>query len=285
MVLMGVLAPHPPLLIPKIGGGHRRQVEATDRAMREMAERVTGQEPETIVVISPHSPLLADAVAVNLTPVLSGGFAAFGSSERLDFDNDLPLAEALVAEIEAGGTDAVRLTPEAMRGGRRLELDHGVLVPMYYLHEAGFHGKLVVMSMALLPPKTLHRVGAAIPSAAARVRRRVVVMASGDLSHRLTHDAPAGYDPRGGDFDRQIVELLRKGDAARIMEMDEGFCESAGECGYRSIVMMLGALDGAQARPEVLSYEGPFGVGYAVATFTPVPDVTGGKAPAMVRSE
>ena len=45
--------------------------------------------------------------------------------------------------------------------------------------------------------------------------------------------------------------------------------EEAAECGYRSILMLLGVFEGLEIETEVLSYEGPFGVGYAVATFLP----------------
>jgi aromatic ring-opening dioxygenase LigB subunit len=282
---MGVLAPHPPLLIPDIGLRHLRQVKATDEAMRAMADRVVADRPEGVVVISPHSPLLRDAVAINFTPRLSGGFEAFGSDERLDFSNDLHLAEAIAREIEADGVGVVRLSPEMLGGGRRLELDHGVLVPMHYLHRAGYEGPIVAMSMALLPVDRLYAVGKAIQRAVGDDDRRVVVLASGDLSHRLTPDAPAGFDPQGATFDHQLIELLKAGDVAGIMGMDEDLCEAAGECGYRSIIMMLGALDGSEAKPQVLSYEGPFGVGYGVATMTPVSQNSGERSPAMMRSE
>ena len=95
------------------------------------------------------------------------------------------------------------------------------------------------------------------------------MVASGDLSHRLTADAPAGYDPAGKEFDRQLVQLLRRGDAAGIAGLDAELRERAGECGYRSILMMLGAFPGERVATDVLSYEGPFGVGYCVALVWP----------------
>lgn len=43
----------------------------------------------------------------------------------------------------------------------------------------------------------------------------------------------------------------------------------AGECGLRSFSFLLGILEESKInwKPEVLSYEGPFGVGYLVANF------------------
>jgi AmmeMemoRadiSam system protein A len=51
--------------------------------------------------------------------------------------------------------------------------------------------------------------------------------------------------------------------------MDKNLIENAGECGLRPIIMVMGALDGKQARSEVLSYEAPFGVGYCVCYIEP----------------
>ena len=44
--------------------------------------------------------------------------------------------------------------------------------------------------------------------------------------------------------------------------------EEAGECGLRPIFFLMGVMDGLDAESEILSYEGPFGVGYGVAVFS-----------------
>ncbi|NLC07076.1 MAG: AmmeMemoRadiSam system protein A, partial [Syntrophomonadaceae bacterium] len=95
--------------------------------------------------------------------------------------------------------------------------------------------------------------------------RRAVLIASGDLSHRLTPTAPAGYRPEGEVFDRQICELTAKADVLGLLNLPPGLAEQAGECGLRSLIMAWGAADGRQVNPEVYSYEGPFGVGYMIA--------------------
>ena len=51
------------------------------------------------------------------------------------------------------------------------------------------------------------------------------------------------------------------------MYYDEDFVDDAGECGYRSILILMGILDGLNIKPRILSYEGPFGVGYLVADY------------------
>jgi aromatic ring-opening dioxygenase LigB subunit len=87
------------------------------------------------------------------------------------------------------------------------------------------------------------------------------------MSHRLKEDGPYGLHPSGPKFDQKFIELLKKKDITGILDLDLDFLEEAGECGLRSFCMLLGALEGTKInwQPEILSYEGPFGVGYLVA--------------------
>jgi len=58
-------------------------------------------------------------------------------------------------------------------------------------------------------------------------------------------------------------------DVEGLINLDRDLIDCGGECGLRPILMMLGTLDGYQVDSKVLSYEGPFGVGYGVAWFHP----------------
>jgi AmmeMemoRadiSam system protein A len=275
-VVLCALAPHPPLLIPEIGS--RRDLDAvrqTMSAMKRLAAIVRDARPEVVVVISPHSPLFEDAVAIHAANPLEGDFSMFAAGEvSLSFENDLALAREVVSRARAMGVSAL-LLDERGRQTYRVQgrLDHGVLVPMHFIAGAGVSVPLVVMGMALLPREKLYAFGAAVSQAVRTLGRRAVVVASGDLSHRLTRGAPAGYDPRGAEFDARIVDLLRGGDVDGILSLDESLVDRAGECGYRSLIIALGTLEGRVFEPEVLSYEGPFGVGYAVAVLRPGEEV------------
>lgn len=97
--------------------------------------------------------------------------------------------------------------------------------------------------------------------------KRLAWIASGDMSHRLKEDGPYGLHPSGPKFDKKFIDLLKKKDIVGILNLKPRLVEEAGECGLRSFCMLLGALEGAKIdwKPEILSYEGPFGVGYLVA--------------------
>ena len=110
--------------------------------------------------------------------------------------------------------------------------------------------------------------GRCIARAVDQLGRRAVLVASGDLSHKLKDDGPYGYAPEGPVFDRRVTQAMASGDFLQFLTMDAGLCDRAAECGLRSFQIMAGALDGFAVSSALLSYEGTFGVGYGVATFT-----------------
>jgi AmmeMemoRadiSam system protein A len=98
----------------------------------------------------------------------------------------------------------------------------------------------------------------------------VAFIASGDLSHRLKPEAPAGYNSSAFLFDEEVVDALSSNTPRQIIDIDHNLRRMAGECGYRSILVALGLIQNLPAACEVLHYEAPFGVGYLVAQLTNV---------------
>jgi len=261
-IVFGCIVPHPPLLVPEVGGGREREISATTRAMERLSKELAGHQPDTIFVISPHGASLYDAMGVATARASSGNMLMWGAPGLdFDFENDAEAVSAIQEEAKAAGV------PLKSIGEKRYELDHGVTVPLYFLRKGLKQVRLVPLTFSWLPLNIHYTFGKALRRAAERSGRRVALVASGDLSHRLLPEAPAGYDPMGQVFDKKLVEAIERYDARAILGLDEDLVSHAGECGLRSIVILLGALEGLSARPQVLSYEGPFGVGYLVASF------------------
>ncbi len=263
------IAPHPPIIIPAIGRGELSRVKDTVDSLKLFSRQVASTNPETVILITPHGPMHRNAPAVLAGKKLEGDFAQFRAPEiQLYAANDLELVDAIEKETEKKGPGILRLDEEK-DPGEASTLDHGISVPLYYLQEAGTGKQVVAITFAPLSYEDLFRFGQAMQKAVLKTGRRAAVVASGDLSHRLTRFAPAGFNPRGQEFDRQLVELVQNYDVKGLLHMDETLVYDAGECGLRSIIILLGCLEGLQVSPRVLSYEGPFGVGYLVASLMP----------------
>lgn len=258
-IVFAGIAPHPPLLIPEVGGSRIERVADSQRALKEFSRRLLNSNPDTVVVVSPHSPLDPHVFTARSAKQLTGDFGEFyAPAVKLTFANDLDLIDAIK---EAAVGEGVRFRLH----DRDYPLDHGALVPLYYLHEAGWRGHIAVIGFTHESSQTHLAFGRAIAKAAAAINRRTAVLASGDLSHRLIVGGPYDYEPTAHLFDEQIVDAISSGDASGVIDIDPHLRNRAGECGYRSIVVALGTVGENLHDHQVLSYEGPFGVGYMVA--------------------
>lgn len=269
VVFCGV-APHPPILLPEIGKNESAKVSKTFTAMEKLAVQAAESGAEVIVIISPHGAVFRDGIAINGSELLTGDLRMFNSNLEFEYNNDLELGKSIASYAGSHGIVTVEIDDVlADQFGVTTKLDHGVLVPMYFFDKAAVDLPMVSISMSLLPFEELYAFGFALRKAVEASDKKVAIIASGDMSHRLIPEAPAGYSPQGKIFDQKVVEFIKNKDFKGIINIDRNVAEEAGECGLRSIIMMLGALDGQQVKAEVLSYEGPFGVGYLVAVLQP----------------
>ncbi len=264
-VLAGYLMPHPPVLVPAVGGGREREADATADACREASARIAAFRPDSIVVLSPHAPLFPDSVFVYPERVVSGSFARFGVPSAVSsYSCDRNLRSDLILALSARGI------PSLSRAGEPIPddgLDHGVLVPLWYAAAANPAVPVVALAPWMGDVSKARLVGEAVAEAAVNAGRRVCVIASGDLSHRVNRESPYGMAREGALFDGAVCDALRSGDLERLFSIGTPLARLAGECGLRSLMALAGLFP--RARSEVLSYEAPFGIGYCVAEITP----------------
>ena len=259
-IVFGSIMPHPPVIVPAVGGSRVAEVSKTKKAMEEIGKRLKAKDIDSVVIITPHGNVSQISVPVYVNHVFEGNLSYFGADKPVfSFKGDPLLGNEIIKTARKNNIEVSHIAETL--------LDHGVIVPLYYPTVAGFKKPIVPIALAMLPYEELFKFGETIRIASDSLGRKVAVIASGDMSHRLTPDAPAGYNAEGKKFDAEIVRLVGENNAKGILKMDPNMIEAAGECGLRSIIILMGALNGLDVAPEVLSYEGPFGVGYLVAAF------------------
>ncbi len=242
-------------MVPEVGREAIAEVAASIEAMAELTKRVIESGAETVIVISPHAALEADAFVAYDGPEVMGDFTYFNAPDTLF---SAPVDVELLAAIRSAATHEVRSLGENV-------LDHGSAVPLYFLLRNGWQGKVVMLGYSYLSNDDHLRFGTSITKAVDAVGRRVAFIASGDLSHRLKPNAPAGYNPDAHIFDDQVIDAIRSNSPQKISAIEPSVRKVAGECGYRSMLVAIGAGSALPVSCDVLSYEAPFGVGYLVA--------------------
>jgi MEMO1 family protein len=256
MITFAAITPHPPIIIPEIGdAASLKKAQKTIAAMEMLRDKLEKANPETLIIISPHAEMEGSRFVINSNPILRGSFVDFGYDKVFDFKNDLEAVNR-IAYFNDIDSIPTHLHEEGF-------LDHGALVPLYYLTK-NIQPKIVHLAFSMLDAQTHYRFGQNLGKMCCE-DKKIAIVASGDFSHRLTPEAPAGYSPRGKEFDEALIDYLKKAKTKDILNLDENLVEEAGQCGLRSVVILLGALEGKYTF-DLLSYEGPFGVGYMVAS-------------------
>jgi AmmeMemoRadiSam system protein A/AmmeMemoRadiSam system protein B len=264
LVFAGI-APHPPIMVPEVGLDASLEVRQSIQAMADLTERVIRSGAETIVMISPHARLEPEAFVAYDGPQLYADFANFRAPTATVHAK---LDEELLSEIGRVAAEQ-ELVTHRIQGD---DLDHGTSVPLYFLQKYGWHGRLVALGYSFLSNEAHLRFGQCIKQAIESVGKPVAFIASGDLSHRLKPEAPAGYNAQAHLFDQAVVDAVRSCATKRIVDLDPELRRLAGECGYRSMLVAIGAAQELDPSCEVISYEAPFGVGYLVAQLFATPE-------------
>lgn len=260
MLVFSALTPHPPVLIPSIGKDQSETLKKTNESLAELERDLYGAKPDIVIVISPHGEFTADAFTVNISQKFETDFKQFGDfATKLEFLGDTTLLSSDNKE-KINEKFALNVISEPI-------LDHGVAVPLFFLCRHLEKIKILPVYFSLLDNKSHLDFGKTFKDIIMDSDKRVAVIASGDLSHCLTKNAPAPYQPEGKKFDEKIIDLLKQKDIQSIVNIDKILTEKATECGLRSLLILLGILHNIKYTPEILSYEAPFGVGYLTVNF------------------
>jgi AmmeMemoRadiSam system protein A/AmmeMemoRadiSam system protein B len=264
------ISPHPPIIVREVGQGREDELQRTIDALEQVASEMPVHRPETVLLMGTHGPLNPGAFLLLTAAAAQGDFTRWGAPQvSFRFATDLELVDAIRQEAEQAGLplDAANRWNDG--------LDWSVTVPLYYLRCGMGDAPLTPMNISFLSADKHFQFGQAVRRAVDRVGRRALIVASADLSHRLSEDGPYGFDPAGPELDRRVREAVASWDVETLLTMDEGLRERAGDDAVPSISFLMGALDGLRVRPRVLSYEGPFGVGYMVAAIDILEDERG----------
>lgn len=263
-LIAGYMVPHPPIAVPEIGRGEERAISATLDSFDRVAKDIAELKPETLILTSPHQVMYRDYFHISPGFGAFGNFAPFRAPQvRLHADYDEELRDRLAALCKTKGF------PAGTEGERDKSLDHGTMVPLYFINRYYTDYKLVRIGLSGLSMEDHVFFGKLIRQAVEETGRKAVFIASGDLSHCQKKDGPYGYRPAGPEYDARIMDAMGRADFRALPDFDEDLLEDSMECGHRSFVIMGGAFGDDKICAETLSHEATFGVGYGFVIYHP----------------
>ena len=264
-ILAGYMVPHPPLAVAEVGRGEEKKIQASLDAYARVARDIASLKPDTLILTSPHQTLYRDYFHISPGSAAEGSFARFGAPRvrfRVRYDTGLrDTLEELFRENRF---------PAGTRGEVEPRLDHGTMVPLYFIDREYRDYQLLRIGLSGLPLETHVRLGALIRQAVELCGRRAVFVASGDLAHCQKKDGPYGYRPEGPAYDARLMDVMGRAAFRELLDFEEDFLDAAMECGHRSFTVMGGAFGEDRLETEVLAHEATFGVGYGFAVYHPV---------------
>lgn len=256
------LAPHSPMLIPEIGKEKAEKLERTIKSLEEMEGDLYVLQPDTIFVISPHSPVSERAFSLNLATHFESKFEESGNpSVKFEAKCDMELVSQIMERSDYGDMPVpVNIITEP-------SIDHGVSVPLYFLTRHISDVKVVPISVSKLPPEKHLEFGNLLRDVMQASNKRIAIIASGDLSHSLSDESDHGMTPQGKAFDETVKRSIEKKQLDDIVKINPEVVEKSHECGWRPLLILIGALKGLRFGTKIYSYEAPFGAGCMVAQF------------------
>ncbi|MBI2475126.1 AmmeMemoRadiSam system protein B [Candidatus Uhrbacteria bacterium] len=259
MICFAAFTPHSPLLIDSIGKENIKKLTQTKEAMNKLSDALKLSRPDIILFVSSHSYMHENAFTLNLHDEYIIEFNEFGDlSTSTEFTPDLELISAIQSEARKQSFPIVVESHSS--------LDYGCGVPLFLLSK-GIKPRLVPVSYSGVDRKQHVIFGRLLNEVVQQSHKRIAVIASGDLSHSLSSDAPMGFHPEGKEFDEMMIHAVEQKSISKLLSFDENSIEKASECALRPMLILFGIIDKLKVRTENLSYEAPFGVGYLVVQF------------------
>lgn len=252
-----LFTPHPPAIIPAIGGTAARDFSETIGALLTGAQTLRAAPPDTLVVVSAKGEVRLDrfTIRVPTESIFTADFAEFGVTDGATA-RTYPRDRIFTAQlIEAGAGSGLTLEP--VTGA---SLDYGAAVPLYYLMSGVPHASIVTLSLSLTSATDHVRLGQLIRELADESDKRVALVVSAELSHRVSKASPFGVHPTAARWDRELVSYVQANNATAISALDPFIADEVGGQQYRGAALLLGAL-GVDFHNLALTYEAPGGIG------------------------
>lgn len=252
------LMPHPPILVGDLGGKEAAKGRATIKGMIRAGKEIAASGSDLIVVLTPHGCQHPEALAVRQGDDVKGHMGKFGRRDiALAIDHAGDLAQDFLRLGQEMGLALKPISPQTA-------LDHGAFVPLYFVYEAGFRGRVLHLVTGWPGLDDEETLGGILREILDGGQEDWSLIISGDLSHYLDVHGPYGYREAGMVFEQKMEDIIRAGNLEALDQFSDREIHDAGQCGLAPLRIGR-ALFGHDLDTSIYSHEWPFGVGYMVA--------------------
>jgi aromatic ring-opening dioxygenase LigB subunit len=267
------IAPHGGEIVPALAGKKLRLFSPTRKGMRLLASAMKGVRPDTIVLASPHNLRLHKHIGVVTAEYSSGRVAEGGREIRLRAKCDVRLAKKLAEAAEKAGLPVVAANYGVLEGPLSdMAMDWGTMIPLWFLLRATrLKSKIVIVTPSREIPLSQNiEFGRMVAQVANGERKRIAFVASADQAHRHRKSGPYGFDRRASEYDRLVVDAIRRNRLDEVMRIEPDLVDGASPDSLWQMAMLVGVLEVTPMKGELVSYQVPSYYGMLCAGYHPV---------------
>lgn len=261
-LVFAAIVPHSPILIPSIGKANTAALAKTIEAIQTVSKAFVAARPETVIILTNH-PINPDNTAKSLTFNIHSQYAVnfeeFGEyGLRFNVAGDIAMAHHLKRRF-----DTLR-SQYLIALASQEKLDGSASVSLFHLIKNQPHIKLVPINDTIEDFKPEFIIGERLRRPIYQEKTRVAIIASLNLSHRLSELSPAGYSAKAKIFDERVLEAISRKHPLNLVRFKKETLAEVKECALRPLLLLFGIMKNTHYSPQLLSYESPFGIGHAV---------------------
>jgi len=267
------IAPHGAEIITELAGNMLDALAETRRSMVELASLMKRQNPETIVLATPHNVRLEAKIGVVTTEFTEGYIQENNKSVELRCSCDRELAKSILEEARKSKLPVVGVNYGTSEGPAScMPMDWGTLIPLWFLVGRGNDDlKVVIVTPSReIPLEELVSFGEVISEVTAASEKRVAFVASADQGHAHRADGPYGYNPASAEFDQLVKEAVQRNDLRSLLNLSSEFVDNAKPDSLWQLAILQGVLEHSQLVGRLLSYQVPTYYGMLCAAFSPM---------------
>jgi aromatic ring-opening dioxygenase LigB subunit len=272
-VVFACIAPHGAEIIPELAGDMLDAFAETRKGMEQLAKLLYEQNPETIIIATPHNLRLEATIGVITSEFTEGMLEANDKQIKLRCECDRQTAKTILQSSKASNLPIVGVNYGTSEGPAScMPMDWGTLIPLwYFVNQNPNKPKVVVVTPSReIPLENLVAFGHLITETTKTWGRRVAFVASADQGHAHRSDGPYGFNSASEEFDKMVVNTISEGNLKPLLDLPQQFIEDAKPDSIWQLAILHGILERVQMRGRLLSYQVPTYYGMLCAAYLPV---------------
>jgi len=271
-VVFACIAPHGAEIIPELAGDKLEAFAETRRGMDELASLMKKQEPETIILATPHNLRLEATIGVVTSQFTQGTLEANNKQVKLRCECDRPLAKEILENAKKSNLPVIGANYGTSEGENScMPMDWGALIPLWFFARQNTESsKVVVVTPSReIALQSLVEFGRVITETAKASGKRVAFVASADQGHAHNADGPYGFHPSSAKFDQIVRSAVLENDLKTLLGLQQQFIEDAKPDSLWQVAILQGILETVPMKGHLLSYQAPTYYGMLCAAYMP----------------